>query len=600
MVEFLREDRKILFQNHFLNYEENVAKIFDRNKLFLLGLLAAAAFCISYYSPVSYAHADPAGTLLTAQSLVQNGTLRLDTYRGWIPNNPAYVEVRNHIYWLYPVGTPLFITPFVWTAGLTGEVFLPNTQADSALQNFISGLTVAACALLMYFLLAAICSPLHSYLLAAVFTFGTAIMSTLGTGLWSINLAMLFSLAALILLVYEAVGRHRSLNSYLLGFLLFSAYLCRPSEVLFVGFVFLYVLVYRRPVFLRLLLFTLSLLAVFIAYSFLELRQVLPEYYRSSAFELTWNFFPVLIANLFSPSRGLLVFSPFLALVLAGSLVFIKSLWKNPIFQLSGAWVLAHVAMISAWKVWWGGDSFGPRLLSDALPALLLLLALVWQTAQKKLGTKSQRAWVVVFAVLAGVSIFIHSYQGMFNPATDLWNNGPAQSLLDWKYPQFLASPQQLAARKVDYDSRSLPVYPWGEAISVNSPYAVFDHWYEPETMDGENLRWSLGTASAIILRFDPGATDPAKNYRLKVRFGGIQEVKAKILFNGNEIGAALVGSPSPESFLMNLPGKWIRPGELNRLEFIIDPSNANLAAFDLKEDGRLRGISLMSLTIGE
>jgi hypothetical protein len=68
MVEFLREDRKILFQNHIINYEVNVAQIYDRNKVFLLGLLAVAAFCISYYSPVSYAHADPAGTLLTTQS----------------------------------------------------------------------------------------------------------------------------------------------------------------------------------------------------------------------------------------------------------------------------------------------------------------------------------------------------------------------------------------------------------------------------------------------------------------------------------------------------------------------------------------------------
>jgi len=115
-------------------------------------------------------------------------------------------------------------------------------------------------------------------------------MSTMGTALWSIDLALLFSLASLILVVYEAVGKRRTLNPYLLGSLLFLAYLCRPTEALFVGFVFLYVLVYRRRIFIKLLLVTGVLLSAFMAYSFLELRQVLPEYYRSSAFELSWNF----------------------------------------------------------------------------------------------------------------------------------------------------------------------------------------------------------------------------------------------------------------------------------------------------------------------
>ena len=575
-------------------------QVFNRNKIFFIFLLIATAFCISYYSPVSYAHADPAGTLLTAQSLVKNGTFRLDAYQGWIPENYAYAQVGGHIYWIYPVGTPLFLSPFVWMAGLQGYVFLPDTQANATLQNFLSGLTVAACALLMYFLLAAICSQLHSYILAVFFTFGTSVISTMGTGLWSVNLAILFSLAALILIVYESVGKLRSLNPYLLGFFLFSAYLCRPSEVLFVGFVFLYILVYRRQILLKLILTIAGFMAVFIAYSLLELHQVLPQYYRSSEFSLTWNFITNLIANLFSPSRGLLVFSPFLGMAIIGSIAFLKNLWKNPIFLLSGVWITAHLAMISAWKMWWGGDSFGPRLLTDILPAFLLLLALVWQVAQENLSHKSQQAWMIVFAAFAGISIFIHSYQGMFNPATDLWNNGPEVDFMDWKYPQFLASPQQLAARKVDFDSRNLPVYPWGETIFTNSPFAVFDHWYEPEVVDGENLRWSMGTSSSIILRFDPGATDPARDYRLKVRVSGIPKVKVRFLLNGNLLGSTPINDPIPESYLMMLPGKWIRPGDLNQLEFSIDPTQVDVTAFDLGKDSRLRGICIISLNISQ
>jgi len=65
---------------------------------------------------------------------------------------------------------------------------------------------------------------------------------------------------------------------------------------------------------------------------------------------------------------------------------------------------------------------------------------------------------VIVFSVLVGVSvssILIKACSILRRTCGKRTSGKP----LDWNYPQFLASPQQLAARKVDYDSRSLQPY---------------------------------------------------------------------------------------------------------------------------------------------
>jgi len=82
-----------------------MASQFDRIRVFWLGLLAAAAFCISFFSPSSYAHADGAGyaagcavagakTARSGWTLTAGGCREIPPMRKWV----------NHLYWVYPVG----------------------------------------------------------------------------------------------------------------------------------------------------------------------------------------------------------------------------------------------------------------------------------------------------------------------------------------------------------------------------------------------------------------------------------------------------------------------------------------------------------------
>ena len=56
-------------------------------------------------------------------------------------------------------------------------------------------------------------------------------------------------------------------------------------------------------------------------------------------------------------------------------------LYKDALAWFGAIWFALYIMMISRWPNWWGGHSFGPRLLTDALPALFIITVLVWKIA---------------------------------------------------------------------------------------------------------------------------------------------------------------------------------------------------------------------------
>ncbi|MEO6324964.1 MAG: hypothetical protein ABIT01_12585 [Thermoanaerobaculia bacterium] len=114
---------------------------------------------------------------------------------------------------------------------------------------------------------------------------------------------------------------------------------------------------------------------------------------------------------LVSPSRGLFVYSPILLLGVVGLFRLSQSgasehaaslLWHAAFF------VPALLVLCVWWPKWWGGHSFGYRLVSELIPVLLLPAALAWEAAQSPL-----RALALGLAV---VSIGIHSL-GTYAPS---------------------------------------------------------------------------------------------------------------------------------------------------------------------------------------
>ena len=142
---------------------------------------------------------------------------------------------------------------------------------------------------------------------------------------------------------------------------------------------------------------------------------------------------------LLSPSRGLFVYSPVLVAAFLG-LARAARIGREPFLRYLAAGVAGTLLMMSAYTVWWGGRSFGPRLLADVLPAMVLGLVPSWPAIRRRAVGR----WL--FAAAFVISVLVEAVGAFYYPsprAVD-WNTSPAdvdlahERLWDWRDPQLL------------------------------------------------------------------------------------------------------------------------------------------------------------------
>ena len=141
---------------------------------------------------------------------------------------------------------------------------------------------------------------------------------------------------------------------------------------------------------------------------------------------------------LFSPTRGLFVFSPFL--------LFLVLAWRHPprdrgergLTLAIGAGVVLQI-LLYAKADWRGGISWGPRYMTDLLPLLLWMLVPV-VAALRGVGR-------ACFLLAVGVAVAIEAigafwYTGVTDRAIFAVASGPHQmrAAWDWRNAPFVAS----------------------------------------------------------------------------------------------------------------------------------------------------------------
>ncbi|MBI2323877.1 MAG: hypothetical protein HYU87_02785 [Chloroflexi bacterium] len=148
---------------------------------------------------------------------------------------------------------------------------------------------------------------------------------------------------------------------------------------------------------------------------------------------------PGLRGLLISPSRGILIYEPW---IVAGLAAFGLA-WRRPglvalrLRGLSVAWLLLLVTYAN-YMEWWGGRVFGPRFLDDLMPALVVAIA--WGISQGLLS----RTWArVMFWVAAGWSLLLFNVAALvYDP--NGWDTVPVNVNFDpsklflWSDPQWL------------------------------------------------------------------------------------------------------------------------------------------------------------------
>lgn len=409
-------------------------------------VLALLVFVVVWRAPTGYfgVNSDPRGCLLTSQSLLEKGTVDLGHYPARILQKR---RITGHLEDGCYIGNSLLALPVVAFAKSRGLDVL-REQQDRLLQRLLAGTTCALAAMLIY-MIGRLFVPLPASLVISVgFSLGTPLASTLGTAYWSHNFCMVFELLALLLLLLDRTKRVALLPEPL-AVCLFWAYVTRPAALLFTPVVLVYLLLSKPGCSVRVVCWLLIQLGIFAVFSLSQYHSLLPPYFLGARLVETRSGWEALYGIFLSPSRGLFIFSPFLLVVVIGCIAAVKSLGRNLLFCVLAGWIVLHCFILS-WRmqVWWGGWCFGPRYMTDVLPGFLVLGLLWYSHATRSYSLKICRILGVLAVILIAASVWINTREGLYNTATAKWNSDPdvnssTKLLFDWRYPQFLASPER-------------------------------------------------------------------------------------------------------------------------------------------------------------
>ena len=297
--------------------------------------------------------------------------------------------------------------------------------------HVVSALVEVLATLVLWSCVRRFVGPRWSLVLVLLYFFGTSVRTIASQALWQhsgVHLAV--ALALSVVLREESVGYGRELVA---GLALGLGTVVRQTTAL--------VALGIGGLSPRRLLAGLAGAAIgaapLLAYNYLAFGSPLEQGYGTKPFDA-----PIatgLYGLLLSPSRGLLIYTPYLIFALAALL----RAWRWPgetarrLRTLSLVW-LATLVLYASYAEWWGGRVFGTRFLDDLAP--LLFAALAWGIGTGMLRTVVTRA---LFGVLAAWSFLLFNAAALVYDQS--WDTVPVNvnvdpsKLFSWSDPQWLA-----------------------------------------------------------------------------------------------------------------------------------------------------------------
>ncbi len=367
----------------------------------------------------------------TARSLLHDADLDVSEQQGLVyrlDSDVRLLQIGNGYYSIFPFGTSVLVAPIV----AAGELLFTEPKFEPARSLFLAAFTARILALVSVFLFYLVSTRLtgnvRAIILTLCFAFCTSHFSAHAGGLWSHNAADVLLLGALALLLCES-----PLLAGLSGGCLIFAYFVRPEVSIAVIVLTGYVVLFRRR---SLVVYCSSMAAVasvFLVLSYLNYHSIIPPYYSASRLGLS-QFREALIGNVFSPNRGLFLFTPIAVFSVFGAYVAFRR--RSPLFLCLFLIAAGHWIVISAFPHWWGGWGFGPRLLSVVNPLLVLLL--IPALDQISEARPLLKAPLVVLLCVTGLWSLLAQVRGATDVETFRWNGTPSidehpERIWDWQ-----------------------------------------------------------------------------------------------------------------------------------------------------------------------
>ncbi len=318
-----------------------------------------------------------------------------------------------------------------------------DLASDAAAQwyggKFVGALTVSVSAIFVFLAAALFLRRRSAALLALAYALGTCVWSTSSQALLQHGPnAMFLAMGAYFLCRIGRPGR----SAVWCGLALGAAFVCRPTSLLVLAAVGVWLLFAHRKALLPYALGALPLLIAVAVYN---------DWYLGAPWRFGQSVIAPFIAEpktgspqmwqtpmltglaglLASPSRGLFVYSPFLLFALWGAV----AVWRDRRFQAFRPLTIALPAIVCLEAKhfdWWSGWSFGYRHLVDLAPLLVVLLVPIAAVIFRR------RALLALFAVLLAWSVGVQVL-GAFAYNLSGWN---ARVVAGQEAPQDIDRPE--------------------------------------------------------------------------------------------------------------------------------------------------------------
>lgn len=432
-------------------------------------LLLFAVVLGFYLSSPNVTNTDAYLAVPTAVSIVHSRNLDLDEFSSpLVRGHYDYIAVNGRHYDRAPWADALFFVPGVivvdglhWFGIGRDATALVETNRMGPLQLLTASLVTALVAVVVAVLAfdrlrgTVVLRRRTAFFVGLVFALGTSAWSTASRSLWQHGPSMLaLSLALLAATRLEERVRPAAMAAAL-GATLAAAYALRPTNAIaIVGFSVLVGVRHRRWTFWYLAGHS-AVLGGFAGVNLWAFGRVLPEYFAASRISLHPAFLEAVAANLFSPARGILVFSPIVVLSVAGLVIAVRRRSLAPLDVVAAGCVGAQLLVVSAQNEgWWAGHAFGPRFLCDVLPLLAYLSLPAVQALQDGTRTPRPTGWAKVGVGAVGLAVALSvaiNAEGAYLRASTCWNVDTVDVDLDpsrvWdlRHPQVLAGFKALA-----------------------------------------------------------------------------------------------------------------------------------------------------------
>lgn len=296
------------------------------------------------------------------------------------PQVPYFLRrINGYIVSAYPPWAAIFALP-IYLLPIFGGLDSRSPLLPE-LEKLAASLITALSVVILFCALRRLTRVHIAWVIAVVYAFGTSSLSTSSQALFQHGPSQFFLCLTLLWLVR---GLAEPRFSAYAGFPLAWAIICRPTNALIALPIGAYMLHKHRAQMIGFLLGILPPCSLYMTYNMWYFGSPLTtgfggtavgpaSFWKGASYLLSTPLREGLLGILVSPSRGLFIYSPIFVFAFVGMVmvwrksghVFLKYLSLSPFLA---------IFLAAKWVSWWGGHSYGPRLLADITPILCVYL----------------------------------------------------------------------------------------------------------------------------------------------------------------------------------------------------------------------------------